>query len=331
MRHLWGGKPKKPPRAVSAKIVEQGGLWTLLRAYLEWSEVHGYSPATTEGRWRDVSVFVRWAQERGVVDWRLVDRKLLERYQRSLFHATAQGTDQPLATRTQAQRLSSLQAMFRFLVKAEHVGANPAADLEMPRVARRLPKHALTIDEVDKLMAVPDIEHPMGLRLRAMMEVFYSTGLRRMELINLAVTDVDFGHATVHVRRGKGGKDRFVPIGTRALSWVRKYLDEVRPLFVLDAAERTMFVANSGEPFTSGRLTQLMTNAVRKAELGKTGSCHLLRHTMATLMLDGGADIRYVQAMLGHSQLSTTEIYTHVSIAKLKEVHARTHPARSTP
>lgn len=329
MRHLWGGKAKQATSLSPAdRILELDGLWPLLKAFLEWSDVHGYSTATTDGRRRELALFVRWSHERGVADWRVIDRKLLEGYQRALFHQTAKGKDRPLSTRSQVQRLAALQAMFRFLVKQEHITANPAADLEMPRTVKGLPKHALTVDEAERLMLVPDVTHPMGVRLRAILEVFYSTGIRRFELVRLAVADVDFGHGTVHVRRGKGGKDRFVPIGARALAWVNKYRMEVRPLFVVDVAEQTLFVTNSGEPFSPARLTEMVTHAVDTAELGKKGSCHLLRHTMATLMLEGGADIRYVQAMLGHSQMSTTEIYTHVAIGKLKEVHERTHPAK---
>jgi integrase/recombinase XerD len=219
--------------------------------------------------------------------------------------------------------------MFRFLVKHKHVPANPAADLELPRVARQLPRHALTIDEVERLMLVPDVTHPMGLRLRAILEFLYSTGVRRTELIRVDVADVDFGHGTVHVRDGKGGKDRFVPIGDRALLWVRKYLAEVRPLFVVDMST-TLFVANNGEPLSKPWLSQLVADAIDDADIGKKGSCHMLRHTMATLMLEGGADIRYIQAMLGHAHMSTTEIYTHVAIGMLKKVHERTHPAKLT-
>lgn len=328
MRGIWGTKPRRPSLPAAAKIVELGGLWRLLRAFLEWSEVRGYSPATAEGRRRDVTVFIRWAHDRNVSDWASIDRKTLEQFQRAQFLARVKDTEQPLATRTQVQRLTSLQAMFRYLVKAGHIAANPAADLELPRVVKRLPKHALSVDEVESLMLVPDVAHPMGLRLRAILEVFYSTGVRRAELVQLAVTDVDFDRAILYVRRGKGGKDRFVPIGERALLWVRKYLDEVRPLFVVDARQQTLFVTNSGDEFRPSRLNTIVTDAVKKAELGKLGSCHMLRHTMATLMLEGGADTRYIQAMLGHADASTTSIYTHVAIGKLQEVHRMSHPAK---
>jgi integrase/recombinase XerD len=332
VRNLWGGRGKYAVRTSAANtIVDHGGLWTLLRAFLEWSDIKGYSPATTEGRRRDLVMFVRWAHERDITDWRLVDKHTLHAFQRHLFSATkksANGDGAPLSTRTQVGRLHALQAMFRFLVKHDHVAANPAADLEMPRVTKTLPKHALSIDEAEKLMLVPDVLHPLGVRLRAILETFYSTGIRRLELIHLDLGDVDFGHGTDHVRNGKGGKDRFVPIGERALLWVQKYLVDVRSILVADPGELALFVTNKGEPFSPPRLNDMVSKAVDDADVGKKGSCHLLRHTMATLMLNGGADLRFVQAMLGHAQISTTEIYTHVAIAKLKEVHARTHPAK---
>lgn len=330
MRGIWGSRPRQPSLCASERIVDLEGLWRLLRAFLEWSETRGYSPATTDGRRRDIAVFVRWAHERGVSDWRHVDRRMLEQFQRAQFQATASGKEQPLSTRTQVQRLAALQAIFRFLVKAEHIAANPAADLELPRMAKRLPKTALTADEAEQVMLVPDVTHPMGVRLRAILEVFYSTGLRRLELIRLVVSDVDFGRGIVYVQRGKGGKDRLVPIGERALLWVKKYLVEVRPLFVVDVAQQALFVTNSGNEFRSSRLNKIVTGAIAKANLGKSGSCHMLRHTMATLMLEGGADTRYIQAMLGHADASTTSIYTHVAIGKLQEVHRMSHPAKMT-
>src|SRR5690606_2272687 len=132
------------------------------------------------------------------------------------------------------------------------------------------------------------------------------------------------GNGTVFVRHGKGAKDRMVPIGDRALHYIRRYLDDVRPHLVDSVDEHTLFVNNRGQPFSRERVHELVKNALKAAGIEKPGGPHLLRHTMATLMLEGGADIRYVQAMLGHAQLSTTEIYTHVSIAKLKEVHQAT-------
>jgi integrase/recombinase XerD len=155
--------------------------------------------------------------------------------------------------------------------------------------------------------------------------------MRRRELIGLALFDIDRERGTVMIRQGKGKKDRMIPVGDRAMEWVDRYQHQVRPDLVVGreiAHLATLFLTHTGEPFTPNRLTQLVRRYVQAAELGKSGSCHLFRHTMATLMLENGADIRYIQAMLGHAELSTTQIYTQVSIRKLKQIHTATHPAK---
>ncbi len=151
-----------------------------------------------------------------------------------------------------------------------------------------------------------------------------------MELIGLSVYDIDQERGTVMIRQGKGKKDRMIPIGERALAWIRAYTDKVRHQFALGQDEGTLFLTQQGEAFTPNRLTQLVRDTIDAAGIQKKGSCHLFRHTMATLMLENGADIRFIQAMLGHAELSTTQIYTQVSIVKLKEIHTLTHPARLT-
>ena len=149
-----------------------------------------------------------------------------------------------------------------------------------------------------------------------------------MEVIHLKLHDVDGDRGTLIVRQGKGKKDRMIPIGERALKWVIKYRDEGRPELMMPEDDTTLFLTNYGLPFTRNRMSQLVRDYVNAADTGKTGSCHLFRHTMATLMLENGADIRYIQAMLGHADISTTQIYTQVSIRQLKEIHTATHPAK---
>jgi integrase/recombinase XerD len=186
----------------------------------------------------------------------------------------------------------------------------------------------LTVAEAEAVLAQPDVRTALGLRDRAVLEVFYSCGLRRMELIGLMLGDLDAERGLVLVREGKGRKDRMVPIGERALGWTEKYLDEVRPRLLRSLAEQSVFLTSRGRAFRPNRLSELVRGYVAAAGIGKQGSCHLWRHTTATLMHEGGADIRDVQEMLGHADLSTTEIYTRVSVHRLKAVHTRTHPAR---
>jgi integrase/recombinase XerD len=148
-----------------------------------------------------------------------------------------------------------------------------------------------------------------------------------MEVVGLKLTDLDAERGTLMVRQGKGKKDRMVPIGERAIAWLERYLADVRPSLVVPPDDGTIFLSNMGEALSPNRLTQMAREYVDAAEIGKRGACHLFRHTMATLMLENGADIRFIQEMLGHVELSTTQIYTQVSIRKLKEVHAATHPS----
>lgn len=162
-----------------------------------------------------------------------------------------------------------------------------------------------------------------------MLEVLYATGIRRSELAHLAVFDLDVDRQTLLVRQGKGKRDRMVPIGQRALAWLARYLATARPVLVVEPDDGALFVSADGIAFSPDRLTQIVGGYVTASGVGKQGACHLFRHTMATLMLEGGADIRYIQAMLGHAELSTTQIYTQVSIRALQAVHAATHPAAS--
>ena len=186
----------------------------------------------------------------------------------------------------------------------------------------------LTIQEAELILQQPNVRDALGLRDRAILETFYSAGMRRLELARLKVWDLDLEQNTVTIRQGKGNKDRHIPLGDRAAQWMRKYLDESRPKLVSEPDDKTAFLSNAGEPFTADYLTELVRGYVDAANIGKRGSCHMFRHTMATLMLEGGADIRFIQAMLGHADLKTTQIYTHVAIRQLQEIHRATHPAK---
>lgn len=194
-----------------------------------------------------------------------------------------------------------------------------------------LEKVVLTAHEVELVLMQPDVNDPLGVRARAILETLYSTGMRRMELVALGVYDVDWQRETAHIRSGKGKKERIVPIGGRALLWIRRYLDDVRPLLLAGRSEPALFLTINGEPMRRQTVSDLVTKCIEAAGINKTGSAHVLRHTAATLMLENGADVRFIQAMLGHEKLSSTEIYTKVSIEKLNEVHAATHRARLVP
>jgi integrase/recombinase XerD len=180
---------------------------------------------------------------------------------------------------------------------------------------------------MEQVLSQPDVDSDLGVRDRAILETFYSTGIRRMELTNLSIYDLDVGRGTLIVRQGKGKKDRVVPIGERALDWIDRYITDVRPTLVVDPNEPTLFLTAYGEPISNDSLSAWVTRYVDAAAIGKKGSCHLFRHTMATLMLEAGADVRFIQEMLGHQKLDTTQLYTQVSIRELKRIHELTHPS----
>jgi len=322
--------PKKghttPPAVIGPKN-DPSSLYHQMQHFLQWMREKNYSDRTTATRDVYLRYFILWCDERGLIRPQEITRPILERYQRHLFlHRKKDG--QPLSNRSQHSRIGPIRAWFKWLTKTNRILYNPASDLDLPRMEQRLPKHILTADEADRIMNVPDIQTATGLRDRAMLETLYSTGMRRMELMGLHQHDIDADRGTVMIRQGKGKKDRMIPIGERALAWIRQYRDQVRPQLAQAADDGTLFLTQLGELFTPNRLTQLVRDHIDTAQIDKRGSCHLFRHTMATLMLENGADIRFIQAMLGHADLSTTQIYTQVSIVKLKEIHTMTHPAR---
>ena len=307
-------------------------LETAVARHLSTLHALGYTAATLETRAWLLGLFQSWAGERGVTALSDVTADLIARYQRHLSQHRKQD-GQPLASRTQRLRLSPLRTLGKWAVREKLVAENPAASLVMPRTGQPLPKAWLSAAQAETVLALPVVATATGLRDRALMETLYSTGLRRLETLRLTAADVDFAGGVVCVRQGKGKKDRVIPIGERALAWLGKYLAESRPEMAKPGDEAgPLFVTAQGHALSAKYLSKLVTRYVDLSGVGKEGSCHLFRHTCATLMLEHGADIRHVQEQLGHACLQTTQIYTHVSIRKLKEVHAATHPgAKLTP
>jgi len=315
----------KPKPVVAIEALDPDGMLAWTRRYIEALRVKNYSERTVETRENYLHAFIRWCADRNLTRPTEVTKPMLERYQRYLFHFRREN-GRPLTFQTQHKRLVQVRAYFKWLTRQNVLLWNPASELELPKLERRLPRHVLTETEAEKVMLQPDTSEPMGIRDRAILEVLYSTGIRRMEVVNLRVFDVDGERGTLIVRQGKGKKDRTVPVGERAALWIEKYIAEVRPELVVPPDEGVLFLTDDGRSLQPNRLTHLAREYVNAAETGKKGACHLFRHTMATVMLENGADIRYIQEMLGHVELSTTQIYTQVSIRQLKAVHALTHP-----
>ena len=311
-------KPDLPPASPLAAMMEK---------HLLDLRVRNYSEYTIKNRKVHIGFFVQWSHDRGITEPTEVTRPILEHYQRHLFHYR-QKNGNPLTFRSQLARLVPLRVWFRWMARQRYILHNPASELELPRLEHRLPKTVFTVAEMEQVLTQPNINDPLGLRDRALMETLYSTGMRRLELANLKLYDLDTERGTVTIRQGKGKKDRVIPIGDRAAAWIDKYIRESRTQLVVEPDDHTVFLSNAGEPFCLDHLSDLVRMHVDAANIGKRGACHMFRHCMATLMLENGADIRYIQQMLGHADLKTTQIYTQVSIRQLKLIHSATHPAR---
>jgi integrase/recombinase XerD len=312
---------KRKPQPMPATPLE-----ALMWEHLSALAVKNYSAHTVRNGRIYISFFLEWCKERGLTDPVEITRPVLERYQRHLFHYRKRNGE-PLSFRSQHSCLVPLRAWFRWMTRQNHILHNPASELELPRLGRSLPKNIFSAQEVECVMQVCDIEDPIGLRDRAILEVLYSTGMRRMEVVQLKLYDLHLDRGLLMIRQGKGHKDRYAPIGERAIAWLQKYLREARPQLAVEPDDMAVFLTAQGEPFSRNHLTFVVSERIDAAKLGKTGSCHLFRHTMATLMHENGADIRHIQALLGHEDIKTTQIYTQVAIRTLQQVHAATHPA----
>jgi integrase/recombinase XerD len=301
-------------------------LEVMMRDYLQALLTQNYSEQTVENREFLLRQFIQWCQERGIADPVEVTRPVLERYQRYLF-LYRKKNGEPMSFRSQHSRLVPLRMWFRWMTRRNHLLHNPASELELPKLGQPLPKNILSAREVEQILQLCNIDDPIGLRDRVVIEVLYSTGIRRGEIVALKLYDLSLDRGVLLVRQGKGKKDRYVPIGERAIAWLEKYIREARPQLAAEPDDMTVFLTAQGEPFCLDHMTSNVKARIDAAKLGKTGACHLFRHTMATLMHENGADIRFIQEILGHVKLETTQIYTHVSIRTLQQVHASTHPA----
>ena len=287
--------------------------------------VRNYSVRTIELRIGHLAELLGWLSEHGVVRPDQVSRDALEGYQQWL-HTAHLANGKTRAVSTQGQRLIAVRTFFRFLARTGRIPDNPAMHLELPRVEKPLPKPVLTRAEVELVLAQPDLTASSGIRDRAIMETLFATGIRRQELAWLQMGDVNHEGRTLAVQRGKGKRGRVVPISERALLWIDRYL-AVRPAPASASEAGVLFLTSRGHMFGLIHLSRSIKGYIESAKINKKGSCHTFRATAATMMLEGGADIRFVQEMLGHAKITTTQLYTRVSIGALQRVYERTHPS----
>ena len=261
-----GGRQKRPE-----PVEPLDPLAAAIGQYLEWIAAHNFSEDTVATRRAYLGYFHDWCRERGLEGPVEITRPVLERYQLWLYHYR-KSNGQPLGFRTQHTRLQAIKSFFQWMTRQNLLLHNPASEIVLPRMEHRLPKYVLTVQEAEQIIQQPDITQAEGLRDRAILETFYSTGKRRMELAHLKVYDLDADRSTLMIRQGKGRKDRVIPIGERALAWINKYLQESRPQLLTGGAdEGTVVLTHVGEPFDRRQLTALVRGYLIVSKVGKTG------------------------------------------------------------
>lgn len=321
--HRDGGRHPRPGCPDGIRPAEMARTYA---DYLAHLASRGFAPPTVKNRRLSLLGFIRWCRGLGIHRPREVTPAVLEGY-RAWLRLRRKTNGTPLAPITQRERLFAVHDYMGWLCSRGALSQNPAEGLELPRPGHPLPLAPLSDAQIERVLALPETATPLGLRDRAILETLYSTGIRRRELTRLSTIDLDPRRRILFVRQGKGRRDRVVPLGDRALGWVVRYLGEVRPTMVVTPQEEALFLPAHGEGTISpAYLSRLVTGYLRRAGI-RRGGCHRFRHACATLMLENGADIRFIQQLLGHASLATTQIYTHVSIRQLQRVHDLTHPA----
>ena len=265
---------------------------------------------------RDLKGFCRFMKESGVFDPAKVNRTNVMAYVYELQKQQKAGT-------TVSRNIASIRSFFQFLQRKGLVTENPAADLELPKVEKKIPE-ILSLDKVELLLEQPSGEEDKEIRDKAMLELLYATGIRVTELISLRVEDINL--PLEYIRCGSNAKSRIIPIGAQAKVSLRRYLDKVREHMVLRPDEEVLFVNCNGKPMTRQGFWKIIKAYAKKAGIEEDITPHMLRHSFAAHLIENGADLRSVQEMLGHSDISTTQIYTKLTNQKLKNVYAKTHP-----
>jgi integrase/recombinase XerD len=289
----------------------------LIAEYLDaiWME-KGLSDNTQASYLRDLEQFALWLNQQGQqligVDAALVQEYLDIRLQ------------QKLSSRTSARFLSCVRGFYRYLLRENRISENPVALIDNPKLSRPLPK-SLSETDVEALLAAPDLSDPIGLRDRTMLEVLYACGLRVTELVELTMPQINLRQNVVRVM-GKGSKERLIPMGEEAAAWLARYLREARPVLLNNMPDEVVFPSTRAQPMTRQTFWYRIKHWAMVADIKKELSPHTLRHAFATHLLNHGADLRVVQLLLGHTDLSTTQIYTHVAKLRMKQQHAQHHP-----
>ena len=278
-----------------------------------WLE-DGLSKNTLNSYRFDLKIFCDWLVKKKI-DLMNVSQADIEQYLAYKFPTSK--------SRSISRSLATFRRLYRFLLRDKKIKIDPTLNIQTPKIPKSLPK-SLSEEEVEALIAAPDIQHPVGIRDRAMLEILYACGLRVTELVGLLVTEIIIQDGVIRVT-GKGQKTRLVPMGEESVDWVKRYLTDSRPKILLKRTSKYLFVTNRGELMTRQTFWHLIKKYTVQAGINKTISPHVLRHAFATHLINHGADLRVVQMLLGHSDISTTQIYTHVARERLKKLHQEHH------
>ncbi|HSL93785.1 MAG TPA: site-specific tyrosine recombinase XerD [Bacillota bacterium] len=289
-----------------------------LEYYLDYLDVErGLAANTVESYGRDLRQFLEFLQQQKYTSWGAVKKNRVLIYMEKLMKSGKSGS-------TVSRSLAAMRSFFKFLAAEGYIEIDPTLDLDTPRAGKRLPT-VLSLNEVELLLQSPDTSTPAGMRDKAMLELLYATGMRVSELIGLAVQDVNLDSGFVRCL-GKGNKERLVPLGSVAARALREYLAGARHTMLRNRDVKTLFVNHHGRQMTRQGFWKLLKKQALEAHIRGEITPHTLRHSFATHLLENGADLRAVQEMLGHADISTTQIYTHVTRSRMREVYERAHP-----
>jgi integrase/recombinase XerD len=302
-------------------------IWRCVHYYLKLCKARGQASDTLRGKYSGLKKFFMWCVTQNIRYIEQINLDVMDSYMEYLncYRQTLKNT--PLCLAQKRNLLTFVKTFIEKMHAKDILESNSLLYMELPSKGRTLPKALFTQIEIEKMLSFTLQFGTKGYRDRVIMETFYATGIRRTELLHLDIDDVNLSDNLLRVNYGKGRKERIVPISPRACEWIVLYLSQRRPMFASIASGSTLFLANNGKQYKPGKLSEMVGRYVRLSGMKRGGACHLFRHATATIMLDNGAELRHVQEMLGHADLSTTQIYTHVSRVKLSEVYNRSHPS----
>lgn len=305
-------------------------LSTLLEClvfFLQHCMAYGQSSRTIETKESNLKIFIDWCSTKQIHCIHEIDKFVIEEYRGFINQYRQPHNNKPLSKGTKRNRLTAVKVFLSKMYFFEVIDVDIASRFELPKVPRPLPMGYLSAEQAERVFAQTLLYGVKGLRDRVVLETYYATGIRRMELANINISDLDRQKRILTIYHGKGDKQRRLPIAERTCLWIDFYLKKVRPTLASAKSGAALFIDDKGLAFREQQLTRMVSKYVKRAGIKVKGACNLFRHGTGTLMHENGADIRHVQEMLGHADISTTQIYTHVAITKLAEVYASTHPA----